>query len=384
LNNQLSQLGQGKKTKKKEKIAHVVVDPALLKKMKIKNLSTVYNRCNSIVLLTEIGRGSEEYVRETVAFIYTKMKTLPHLTFMQNQKELKFKGSYYYSYEVCYFDATVWKVDKKKTKNGMPDKEYIIEFRRRSLTGHGAFEQILRRVAGWLFEGKRAEKYGNGFEIYPYEEPSLDIGDGVNDEIFDSPLPSSVEEATDSDSSCQIRLESELICSWAKIIHERSTYSEENIRILAICSKERENRELMASESKLHEALCQELNDGRNPSSCANALIIVNAIFKFDAETVADSFIKCGMLLSVTRCLVQYSNFKPSGSLRSVAIERAALRILKMLTEYQELWFEKKEVFKVLKKLEKYQGYCTDGLEKGYLTDVIKGLKKRYPNNKIC
>merc|ERR1719193_1409986 len=276
------------------------------------------------------------------------------------------------------------KLTKKKTKNGMPDKEYIIEFRRRSLTGHGAFEQILRRVAGWLFEGNRAEKYGNGFEIYAYEEPSLESGDGVNDEIFDSPLPSSVEEMTDSDSSCQIRLESELICSWAKIIHERSTYSEENIRILAICSKERENRELLASESKLHEALCQELNDGRNPSSCANALIIVNAIFKFYAETVSDSFIKCGMLLSVTRCLVQYSNFKPSGSLRSVAIERAALRILKMLTEYQELWFERKEVLSVLSKLEKYQGNCTDGLEKGYLYDVIEGLKKRYPNNKIC
>merc|ERR1719193_2703060 len=276
------------------------------------------------------------------------------------------------------------KLTKKKTKNGMPDKEYIIEFRRRSLTGHGAFEQILRRVAGWLFEGNRAEKYGNGFEIYAYEEPSLESGDGVNDEIFDSPLPSSVEEATDSDSSCQIRLESELICSWAKIIHERSTYSEENIRILAICSRERENRELMASEPKLHEAICQELNDGRNASSCANALIIVKAIFEFDPKTVANSFMKCGMLLSVTRCLVKPSNYKPSGTLRSVAIERAALKILKMLTEYQELWFAQKEVLKVLKKLEKYQGYCTDGLEKAYLTDVIKELKKRYPNNKIC
>eukprot|EP00495_Collosphaeridae_sp_1-RS-2012_P001192 TRINITY_DN1254_c0_g1_i1.p1 TRINITY_DN1254_c0_g1~~TRINITY_DN1254_c0_g1_i1.p1 ORF type:complete len:294 (-),score=39.27 TRINITY_DN1254_c0_g1_i1:27-908(-) len=283
---------------------------------------------------------------------------------MQNKMELKFKGSYFYAYEVCYFRCNGVESQQKKTNSGMPDKEYIIEFRRRSLTGRGAFEQILRRVAGWLFEGRRAEKYGNGFEIYPYEEPSLDIGDGVDDEIFDSPLPSLVEETTDSDSSCQIRLESELICSWAKIINERSTYSEENIRILAVCTKERENRELMASESKLHEALCQELNDGRNLSSCANALIIVKAIFEFYAKTVADSFIKCGMLLSVTRCLVQHSNYKQSGSLRSVAIERAALKILKMLTEYQELRFSQKEVLKVLKKLEKYQGYCTDGWEK--------------------
>jgi len=364
------------KTKKKDKVAHVVVEPALLKNMQIKKMSTVYNRCNSIVLLIAAGRKSEEYVRETVAFIYTKMNKLPHLTFKQNKKELKFKGSYYYAYEVCYFDATVWKVEQKKwAKSGMA--EYIIEFRRRSLTGHGAFEQIFRRVAGWLFEGKRAKKYGNGFEIYPYEEPSLDIGDGVNDEIFDSPLPSSVEEATESDSSCQIRLENGLICSWAKIIHERSTYSEENIRILAICTKDRDNRVLMAEESKLHEALCEELNDSRNPSSCANALIIIKAIFEYDAETVADSFVKCGMLLSVTRCLLQHSNYKSRGSLRSVAIERVSLKILKKLTECQELLFAQQELAKVLKKLVKYQGHCTDGLEKGDLTDIIKRLKEK-------
>jgi len=368
-----------KKQKKKAEVAHAVVGRALPENIKIKNLPTFYNRCNSIVLLLEKGRRSEEYIRETVAILYTKMKTLPNLTFMQNKKELKFKGSYYHSYEVCYFDATVWRVDEKNAKSGMPGKEYIIEFRRRSLTGHGAFEQLLRCFAGWLYEEKRAEKYGNGFKIYPYEKLAVDIDGLVNDEIFDSPPPSSFEEMSDSESSCEIRLESELICSWAKMIHERSTYTEENIRILAICTKNRENLRLMASEPKLHEALCQEFNEGRNASSCANALLIVKAIFEFYAKTVADSFIDCGMLLSVTRCLLQHSNYKSRGNLRSVAIERAALMILKMLIEYEELWFVRQDwqVVKVLKKLEKYQGRCTDGLEKRYLTDVIKGLKKK-------
>jgi len=360
---------------------------ASVEKMEIKTLTNFYTKCNSIVLLIPFDISDTvkcmNYLRDTVAIIYKNMETLaPYLTFMRNSKWLKFKGSYYYDYGVCNFDAQVWKLDEKIAKSDHQEKEYIIEFRRRSLTGHSAFEQLLRRVASWLLESRRAAKYANGFNIYPYEEPSSNLGDGRDDAVFDSPVPSSVEDMSGSDSSCQISLDNDLICRWAKKISERSTYGEENIRILAMCSKDRENRELMASEPKLHEALCEELNNGRNPSSCANALVIVKAIFKFHANIAAESFINCGILLSVTRCLLLHSSYKPNVSLRSVAIERLALTLLEMLIENQELRFAQTQVERVWKELEKYlegrlKDEKNDEKNNRCVNNVMSGLRKK-------
>jgi len=371
---------RGKPKTKKKKVLVPLLAPALLVKMEIKNLNNFYNKSNSIVF--EIGgkvKDCETYLRETVSIMYSKMMTLsPRLTFMHNSKELKFKGSYWYDYAVCYFDAQVWKLDPTIAKGDNPDKEYIIEFRRRSLTGYIAFEWLVRQAAGWLLQWGRAKKYGNGFNIYPVEETCSDFGDEFicDETVFCSPVPSSVEDMTsDSDSICQIILDNDLICRWAKKISERSTYCEEIIRILAICSKHRENRILMAEEPKLHEALCKDLNNGRNPSSCANTLVILEAILEFHA---ADSFIKCGMLLAVARCLLLHSGYKHKLNLRSVAIERAALKLLEMLIKHQKLRFAQREIEKVLRMLVKdLEGKLKDEKNNRCLNNVIKGLKKK-------
>jgi len=371
---------RGKPKTKKKKVLVPLLAPALLVKMEIKNLHNFYNKSNSIVF--EIGakvKDCETYLRETVSIMYSKMMTLsPRLTFMHNSKELKFKGSYWYDYAVCYFDAQVWKLDPTIAKGDNPDKEYIIEFRRRSLTGYIAFEWLVRQAAGWLLQWGRAKKYGNGFNIYPVEERCSHCGDEFicDETVFCSSVPSSVEDMTsDNGSISQIILDNDLICRWAKKISQRSTYCEEIIRILAICSKHRENRILMAEEPKLHEALCKDLNNGRNPSSCANTLVILEAILEFHA---ADSFIKCGMLLAVARCLLLHSGYKHKLNLRSVAIERAALKLLEMLIKHQKLRFAQREIEKVLRMLVKdLEGKLKDEKNNRCLNNVIKGLKKK-------
>lgn len=329
--------------------------------------------------------------------MYTWMESLkPQLTFTHHLKWLKFKGSYSYDYAVCYFDAQVWKVDPKIAISDNPDEEYILEFRRKSLTGVCAFDQLLRQFAGWLLEYERAKKYGNGFSIYPFEETHSDMSDvgGCNDVGFGSQVPSSVEDTTsDSDSSCQITLDYDLIRSWAEKIYERSSYSEEYIRILAICSKDIDNRELMAAEHKLHKALCEELSHGANPSSAANTLVILNAIVKFHPDLAAVHFVKCEMLLAITRCLELHSGSMRkelhsgnrrkglhSGNrrkvcLKSLAIERAALELLEILTENQKLRFTLMEIEKVLMILVKnLGGKLKDEKSKKCLNNVIRGL----------
>jgi len=299
------------------------------------------------------------------------------LTFMHHLKWLKFKGSYSYEYAVCYFDAQVWKVDPRIAGSDKPDEVYILEFRRKSLTGVSAFEQLIRQFAGWLLEYGRAKKYGNGFSIYPFEESNFDLSDdgSCNDPAFGSQAPSSVEDTTsDSDSICQITLEYDLIRSWAEKIYERSSYSEENIRILAICSKDSDNRELMAGSRKLHNALCEELSNGTNPSSAANTLVIVKAIVKFHPDLAADSFVKCRMLLAITSCLYLHSGNRR----KSIAIERAALELLEMLIANETLRFTLMEIEKVLMILVKnLEGKLEDKKNNKCLNNVIRGLNKK-------
>jgi len=294
-------------------------------------------------------------------------------------KWLKFKGSYSYDYAVCYFDAQVCKVDPMIATSDNPDEVYILEFRRKSLTGASAFEQLIRQFAGWLLEYGRAKKYGNGFSIYPFEDTNLDLSDegSCNDAAFGSQAPSSVWDTTsDSDSSCQITLEDDLIRSWAEEIWKRSCHSEENIRILAICSKDSDNRGLMAGSRKLHNALCEELSNGTttNPSSAANTLVIVKAIVKFHPDLAADSFVKCRMLLAITSCLYFHSGNRR----KSIAIERAALELLEMLIANETLRFTLMEIEKVLMILVKnLEGKLEDKKNNKCLNNVIRGLNKK-------
>eukprot|EP00495_Collosphaeridae_sp_1-RS-2012_P008013 TRINITY_DN7856_c0_g2_i1.p1 TRINITY_DN7856_c0_g2~~TRINITY_DN7856_c0_g2_i1.p1 ORF type:complete len:257 (-),score=36.52 TRINITY_DN7856_c0_g2_i1:27-797(-) len=244
-----------------------------------------------------------------------------------------------------------------------------------------AFEQLIRQFAGWLLESGRAKKYGNGFSIYPFEETHLDLSDegSCNDTAFGSQVPSSVEDTTsDSDSSCQIALGYDLIRSWAEEIYERSCHSEENIRILAICCKDSDNRELIAGARKLHNALCEELSNGANPSSAANTLVIVKAIVKSHPDVAADSFVKCRMLLAITSCLYLHSGLRRKVCLRSIAIERAALELLEMLIKNQKIRFTLMEIEKVLMVLVKnLEGKLEDEKNNKCLNNVIRGLNKK-------
>merc|ERR1719285_530191 len=353
--------------------------PLLHGQMKIKNLTQLHNRANSIVFhIPDDVTDCRRYIRETVSILYSKMGSMsPHLTFIRNKKYLKFKGSFSFDYEVCFFDAQVFRLDPTVAKSDTPENEWIIEFRRRSLTGRGAFDQLFLRIAGWLLDEGRAKKYANGFRIFPFEEPSSNLVDvSRNDDVFESPIPSAGETPSEMD-SCQIRLESDMISSWAKNISERSVYSEENIRILAKCSTDTESLELMAHEPKLLAALREELSSGKNPSSSANALVIVKAILKFHAHITADSFTRSGMLLAITECLVLYSG-------RSVAIERAALTLLEMLSENENLSFRQTELVEVLKRLEKgLKGGRSDENNIRCLNNVIKRLKMKTQVTKI-
>jgi len=386
-NEQLPVSTRLKSRSKKKKLPVPLLAPAVLEKMKIKILDKFFSKSNTIVFhipkqLTGKVNACKKWLRETVSIMYTWMESLaPMLTFMHHLKWLKFKGSYSYDYSVCYFDAQVWKVDPRIASSDNPDEVYILEFRRKSLTGVSAFEQLIRQFAGWLLENGRAKKYGNGFSIYPFDETLLDLSDegSCHDAAFGSQLPSSVEDTTsDSDSSCQITLEYDLIRSWAEKIYERSSYSEENIRILAICSKDSDNRELMAGSRKLHNALCEELSNGTNPSSAANTLVIVKAIVKFHPDLAAGSFVKCRMLLAITSCLYLHSGIRRKVCLRSIAIERAALELLEMLIENQKLRFTLMEIEKVLMILVKnLEGKLEDQKNNKCLNNVIRGLNKK-------
>merc|ERR550534_1063526 len=364
---------------KKKNVSTPSFAPLLYGQMKIKNLTQPHNRANSIVFrIPDDVTDSHRYISETVGILYAKMVSMsPHLTFIRNKKYLKFKGSFSFDYEVCFFDAQVFRLDPTIAKSDTPENVYIIEFRRRSLTGRGAFHELFRRIAGWLLNEGRAKKYANGFHIYPFEEPSSNLVDVSRiDGVFESPIPNTVETQSEID-SCQIRLESDMISSWAKKISERSVYSEENIRILAICSTNTESLELMAHEPKLLVALCEELSSGKNPSSSANALVNVKAILKFHAHITADSFTRSGMLLAITECLVLYSG-------RSVAIERAALTTLEMLSENQKISIRQTELVEVLKRLEiGLKGGLSDEKNNRCLKNVIKRMKMKTQVTKI-
>jgi len=370
------------KTMKKEALLPSVA-PEFREKMQfleIRVITIFHNKSNSIGMFIppEIGDKEKDcihYLRETVGMLNTEMEKLPNLTFLDNSKELKIMGSYCYNYGVCSFDAQMWKIDPSIAEGNNKNREYIFQFRRTSLHGRDAFEDLVRRIASLLLEWGRAKTYANGFNIYPYKTVSMELdGDSCDDILFDSPTETPIEISSESDTG--ITLDNDLICSWAKPISELLAYGEENIRILAMCAKNIDNCELMAEEPKLHEALCVELKHGKSPSSCANTLLILEAILKDHSLIAMDSFRKCGILDAVTRSLLSFNSYEPKLDLHSVAIERNALNILEMLIGNQEIRFTQTEMEMVLKKLEILGGKLK-GQSRKCLNSVITQLKKR-------
>jgi len=366
------------------------VDPEFRQKMEsleIQVLSIIENAPNSIVItippkIVDKEKDCMKYVRETLGMLYTEMKKVPNLTFVENSKELKFWGSYCWDYGVCSFDAQMWKIDPSMAKGNLDRMDYIIHFSRKSLHGRDAFEQIVQQIAAFLLEWGRAKKYANGFNIYPWWNASMDLEEDIYDDIlFDKVTQSPSEMSSESGNDCQIILDSDLksdlICFLAKPISEMFAYGEENIRLLAMSSKNIDNCELMAEEPKLHEALCSELKNGRNPSSCANTLVILKAILKYHPAIAGDSLREYGILDAVTRSLLSYNTFEPKLSLGSVFIERAALTLLEMLIGNQKIRFSLFEMEKVLTKLEKHLGGKLKDQSGKILSNLITALKKR-------
>lgn len=359
------------------------------KDVTIRKIDKFVSGPNSIVLTIpkEHIKGKtetcEEYIRKTVEDIYRSFQKLaPFLTFQPNTRHLECNGSYSYGYTVCYFDAQVWKVDPQISKSPTPDRHYIYEFRRKSLDGRNAFEKLLSGVASWLLADGKAKMYCSGLNIYPQVDPLQML---ENQPFFNFPKPTHARQELDD--LRLVTLDEDVVSNWADKIAQRSYPScEELLRILAQCSKDMTNLQIMADEEKLLKVLCRELRIGASPSICNNCLIIVKSILQLKDVDSTQCLIKYGLLEATTKSLLTQSGCVPNTAnknlrhslimkpVRSAAIGRATLEVLKTLLQNSKIELPEGEV--VLQMLEQnLDGKLKDTENSRLLREVTKKLK---------
>jgi len=198
-----------------------------------------------------------------------------------------------------------------------PDSEYIFELRRTSHDGREPFIILLQTVAVELQRTGQATQFANGDDINPKVFEPLDTDNYYP--MFGCELDSSTD-------TYVITLSIDSVERMTSILIERKYPSyHETLRLLAKCSAGSiKNREMLANNFELGEAVLRELQIGTQAGTCYNALKLV----ELGAVTPKGAF------PAVARMLVLFSGLKPSGykQMRSQVIENTALEAMSVLT----------------------------------------------------
>jgi len=347
-----------------------------LQEFQIKVRKNLYDPSQVIVLTkpNEISAVDQAaHIRRSFRIVYEVLQAMsPDLTFQPSLTDLKCKVNFTHDFCTCRFEIQVWLVEG----NG----EHILEFRRKSLGGRDAYEYSIRYMGAELKKKGCAEKYGNDIEIYPLPEIIDGLGDlampsfgGVGSLTGKTPI--------DETKGFPITLDSEdQIENWSDIVTKRNWPScGETLRLCARSCLHPNNREMLAKHTGFQKAVVKELQQNGDATSCHNALTIVhNLLEKTDS---GGSFDEDELLSASAECLMTYSGVKQKGSkqktLRSVALERAALKVLLLLSE-NVAKYDQKQVDFVLKLLEgELDGKLKDKVNQVQLEYVIGNLKKR-------
>jgi len=343
-----------------------------LQEVVIKDRVNPYNK-SQVIILTKPANGTaselEMHIRESFLFAYDVLQAMsPALTFHPNSRDLKCKGSFTHDFCTCYFEMQVWHTEVN---------EHILEFRRKSLSGRDAYEYLIRHMGAELKEAGRAEKYANGIEIYPIPTIPDDLGDLAMPSFGGVGSYMGMEQV-DDDRGFPINLDSEdQIQNWANTIMKRSwPSSEETLRLCALSCLHLDNRKMLAEQSDFQEAVIKELQQNPDATSCHNALTIILGLLE---ETGTEHFVADELLSAVARCLLTHSGKKKQGkrkTIGSVALQRAALKVLLLLSE-NAAKYDLKQVNVVLDVLEgELGGKLKDEVNQEQLDYVIGNLKK--------
>jgi len=342
-----------------------------LQEMAIKDRVNPYNK-SQVIILTKPADGTvaeqEKHIRESFLVAYDVLQAMsPALTFQPNSRDLKCKGSFTHDFCTCRFEMQVWQAEAK---------EHILEFRRKSLSGRDAYEYLIRYMGAELKEAGRATKYGNNIEIYPIPEVPEDLGDLAMPSFGGVGSHTGMIQVDDG-RGFPITLDSEdQIQNWSNTIMKGNwPSSEETLRLCARSCLYPDNRKMLAEQSDFQEAVIKELHHNSDATSCHNALTIILGLLGESAE----NFVADELLSAVARCLLTHSGMKqPSKrkTTRSVALQRAALKVLLLLSENAEK-YDRKYVNVTLDVLEgELGGKLKDEVSQVQLDYVIGNLKK--------
>jgi len=349
--------------------------PQHIKEMPIKDVPSPYIKSQVIIIDTQ-GFEDEKLktrVQTTFEKSYGILQGMaPEVTFQPNQRNLKCKGSITMDFCTASFEAAVWRVPSEDV--------YIYEFRRKSMTGRDAFQYLIRKMGSSLKDLGLAKVYGNGVEIFPPMEISMP------DNLGDLAMPtfggiSSQSISNDNnDDSCPITLnDDDQMDRWCKVIDERQwPMNEETLRLFARCCCNSENTQIMAEHQDLQKALIKELQLGSvpdNQSNCQNVLTILFAILQSASPGQRVVEFEDEILLAAAKALMTFSGLKQKKKIiRSVALERAALKVLWLLSENPKQ-YNQKHISKVIQMLEGPQ-QLKDEVNQERLVYVIGNLKK--------
>jgi len=357
--------------------------PQHFKEMAIRELKSPYVKSQVIILDIPVGLTEEEcenHVRDTFKVSYGILQDMaPDVTVQPNTKDLKCKGSFTQDFCTVNFDAAVWRVHE--SQDGQRNV-YIYEFRRKSISGRDAFEYLIRKVGAALKDKGLAKMYGNGVEIFPPMEIEMpdDLGDlampsfggmgshtSILKEKSDCDFPISLDDDEQMDRMC-------------KTIDDRQwPVYEETVRLFARCCCNRENTRIMAEHSNLQKVLVKELKLGSDSTNTHNVLTILYAILESASSEQSIVDVDEGILHAVTQALMTCLGLKQkkgaSKVVRSVALERASLKVLLLLSEKPK-HYNQKQVREVLRMLEEAPKKMKDDLNLKHLGYVVENLKE--------
>jgi len=356
--------------------------PPHLREMAIRELKSPYVKSQVIILDIPDDLTEEEcknHVRETFKVSYGILQDMaPDVTFQPNTKDLKCKGSFTQDFCTVNFEAAVWRVHESQDGKG---NVHIYEFRRKSIAGRDAFEYLIRKVGAALKDKGLATMYGNGVEIFPPMEIEMpdDLGDLAMPSFGGMGSHTSIPKET-NDGDFPITLEDdEQMDRMCKTIDDRQwPMYEETVRLLARCCCDSENTRIMAEHSDLQKVLIKELQLGSDSTNTHNVLTILFAILESASSEQSIVDVEDGILLAVTEALMTCLGLKhkkgASKVVRSVALERAALKVLLLLSEKPE-HYNQKQVQEVLHMLEEAPKKMKDDLNQKHLGYVMENLK---------
>jgi len=278
----------------------------ILNKFPVRCLEGYYCQANAILLGTPKSTVSLESVRGALCVVYAFFDTMePDLTFQPCMHELRCLGYFTHDFDTCIFVLQIYRVHLSAV--GTEGIQYICELRRASNNGRESFDFLLNAVAVSLKQAGHAEKYANGFEIYP----PLSLGMDVWWSSDNCPIHLSIDTSR------------RLISRVAK--QKYPQYSP-TLRLLAkISAASRDNRSILSKNNELSEVVFRELSNPSEACACLNALKLI------ELGVVAP---KEG-LTGIVKSMLVYCAKKPTGfkGLRSQAIENAALGAMRVLSK---------------------------------------------------